>query len=104
MSEATKFTPGPWEAAGYFVRTPLNDGGYLIADLSANGMCATRLADAQLMAAAPELYAACATDAVTQPLLLAANVLRNKGYDELADALTHKHYREVAALKKARGA
>lgn len=55
--DAPKFTPGPLEAVGFYVRTSLKDGGVLLADLSNNGMHGNRAADAALYAAAPELYA-----------------------------------------------
>lgn len=58
---APKFTSGPLEVVGFYVRTAFKDGGVLVADLSDNGMHANRAADAALFAAANELYAALLT-------------------------------------------
>lgn len=48
-------TPGPWEAVSHLVRTARTQdgGGFLIAECPAN--IGHRLADARLIAAAPEL-------------------------------------------------
>lgn len=58
--EATH-TPGPWEAVSNLVRTARTPtgGGFLVAECPAN--IGSRLEDARLIAAAPELLEACQT-------------------------------------------
>ena len=57
MSAATmKHTPGPWERCGLYIRGPLTDGGYLIAEVAGSGDEAR--ANGDLIAAAPKLLAA----------------------------------------------
>jgi hypothetical protein len=54
-----KHTPGPWEAVGTVVRTMrwADGGGFMVADCPAG--TAERRANAQLIAAAPQLLAVC---------------------------------------------
>lgn len=54
-----KHTPGPWEAVDSMtVRTPLSAGGFMVADLPCHTPHGERIANAKLIAAAPELLAA----------------------------------------------
>lgn len=57
---SNKHTPGPWEAISNLVRTrctPDGNGGFLIAECPPN--IGSRLENARLIAAAPELLEAC---------------------------------------------
>ena len=54
-----KHTPGPWEAVDSMtVRTPLSAGGFMVADLPCHTPHGERIANAKLIAAAPELLVA----------------------------------------------
>ena len=54
-----KHTPGPWEAVDSMtVRTPLSAGGFMVADLPCHTPHEERIANAKLIAAAPELLVA----------------------------------------------
>jgi hypothetical protein len=59
-----KHTPGPWEAVGTVVQTvrTADGGGFLVADcpnIEVGTPMPDRLANARLIAAAPELLAVC---------------------------------------------
>lgn len=70
---------------------------------------AEEVANARLIAAAPELLEACqlghqdSTGLPAGDLLAAANVLRNEGHAELAASLGAKHAAECATIAKATG-
>ncbi len=55
------WTPGPWHAAGSYIVAQRNPGGikHHIAEASRDQPSAICLANARLIAAAPELYEAC---------------------------------------------
>jgi hypothetical protein len=55
----SKHTPGPWEAVGCLVRTARTEsgGGFLVAECPVTNE--HRWEDARLIAAAPDLLAAC---------------------------------------------
>jgi hypothetical protein len=59
-----RHTPGPWEAVGTVVQTvrTADGGGFLVADcpnIEVGTLMPDRLANARLIAAAPELFAVC---------------------------------------------
>lgn len=55
MAPKTKFTPGPWSAGGFYVCASTGCVGASIAEAAT---FERRLADARMMAAAPDMYAA----------------------------------------------
>ena len=103
-----KWTPGPWTTSltdETFVRSADNDVAVMIGDYSDDATSLIMAANANLIAAAPDLYAA--TDFV--------KFIEEKGFDEenyyvdLEDddeciCLTFKQFREIMlARRKARG-
>lgn len=97
-------TTGPWEAVGSLVRSPrtATGGGLLIAavtDPDQSSFSAEAKANAQLMAAAPDLLEAGISAAGA--LQGAADALRMSGHPRTADKLLEMALPLLRALKKA---
>lgn len=56
IAYCAKYTRGPWERAGYYIRGPLDAGGLLVATVDGSGQEAA--ANGELIAAATELLEA----------------------------------------------
>jgi hypothetical protein len=95
VSAAAKFTPGPWTAADRVVVTTIESNGFAtwLANCAVGGSgCDQQLANAHLIAAAPELYEALrsvldALGALSNPSELYARLGNDDACKRVWDAL-----------------